>query len=101
MAKDKKHLSKIQCFQCKELGHYANNCKKDKGCNYCKEPEHLISEHRRQPQNQTASAYHARASSHGTSTSSKEELCKTLTPEMVLQIAQSSRKLMYSSLNRD
>jgi len=36
-------MSAIQCFCCKEFGHYAFNCPK-KFCSYCKKDGHIIKE---------------------------------------------------------
>ena len=51
-------LSKIQCYGCKNFGHYASQCKQ-KFCNYCKASGHVIADCRRRPHNCTPRAYHA------------------------------------------
>ena len=38
-----KDMSTIQCYCCKEFGHYASSCSK-KFCNYCKKDGHIIKE---------------------------------------------------------
>ncbi|ERN01660.1 hypothetical protein AMTR_s00090p00121280 [Amborella trichopoda] len=44
-------MSKVQYYNCQEMRHLANNSKKRKVCNYCKETGHLITECRKRPQN--------------------------------------------------
>lgn len=41
---------KVQCYECKECGHVAQNCKKKTFCNYCKKIGHVILECKRRPQ---------------------------------------------------
>ena len=62
-------LSKIQCFTCKEYGHYSSQCRR-KVCNYCKASGHIISECRKRPENRNSRAYSAIASSDSQSVAS-------------------------------
>lgn len=93
-------MSKIQCFQCKEMGHFANTCKRGKVCNYCKIPGHLISECHKQPQNWSANAYHATTSSSAPNLAAPglDEANKPLTTEMVQQIVQNSLASAFSAM---
>ncbi|KAI9157667.1 hypothetical protein LWI28_025999 [Acer negundo] len=43
-------LSKVQCYNCKKLGHLAAQCKQ-KFCNYCKIEGHMLTECHKRPQN--------------------------------------------------
>ena len=51
-------MGTIQCYSCKNFGHYASHCKQ-KFCNYCKVTGHIISECRKRPRNRNPCAYHA------------------------------------------
>lgn len=54
-------FSKIQCYSCKEYGHYSSQCRR-KICNYCKATGHVIVECRKWP----ATPYHGVAPSSNT-----------------------------------
>ncbi|KAG8380293.1 hypothetical protein BUALT_Bualt06G0000600 [Buddleja alternifolia] len=86
-------ISTIQCFCCKEFGHYASNCSK-KFCNYCKKDGHIIKECPTRPPKRSATAYTASigSSSIGGSadatqpTQSAPTLVQSVTPEMIQQM---------------
>ena len=43
-------ISKVQCYNCKKYGHYANQCKL-KVCKYCKVVGHVLEECRKKARN--------------------------------------------------
>ena len=53
-----RNMSTIQCFCCKEFGHYASSCLK-KFCNYCKKDGHIIKECPTRPPKRSLIAYTA------------------------------------------
>ncbi|CAJ2652553.1 unnamed protein product [Trifolium pratense] len=57
-------LRHIQCFSCKQFGHFASGCSK-KFCNYCKKRDHIISDCPIRPARRTqrpVQAFHASTS---------------------------------------
>ena len=88
-------LSKIQCFGCKNYGHYASQCK-NKFCNYCKSNGHVINDCKRRPQNRTPRAYHVNTADATTSSDSPSapvmpspppaSTTSQITPELVQQM---------------
>ena len=49
-------ISKVQCYNCKKYGHYANQCKA-KICKYCKTIGHVIEECQKKVRNSTSRNY--------------------------------------------
>ncbi|XP_071728389.1 uncharacterized protein [Rutidosis leptorrhynchoides] len=81
-------MHNVQCFCCKEFGHYASNCPK-KFCNYRKKDGHFIKECPIRPPKKSATTYTA---SIGTSraaesvTTTQNTAAPTITPEMIQQM---------------
>lgn len=81
-------MSTVQCFCCKEHGHFASQCPK-KFCNYCKKDGHIIKECPTRPPKRTETAFTASVGSSTTPTSVVQHpptSTPTLTPEMVQQM---------------
>ncbi|CAJ2672130.1 unnamed protein product [Trifolium pratense] len=83
-------LRHIQCFSCKQFGHFASGCSK-KFCNYCKKRDHIISDCPIRPPRRTqrpVQAFHASTSSAVgpsiTSTSTDGALQSEIIQQMVL-----------------
>ena len=51
-----RNISKVQCYNCKKFGHFANQCKA-KICKYCKAIGHIIEECRKKASNSTFRNY--------------------------------------------
>jgi hypothetical protein len=80
-----KDTCKIQCFGCKEYGHFAVNCAK-KVCNYCKKRGHFIKDCPTRPPPRHATANQdtvTPCSAPGMSSTSSVAGSSSLTPEMV------------------
>ncbi|XP_020208770.1 uncharacterized protein LOC109816897 [Cajanus cajan] len=86
-------MSAIQCFSCKQFGHYASSCPK-KFCNYCKKDGHIIKECPIRPPRQTVTAFTTTTDSSTPNSSTNPApvpqhattVVPTLTPEMVQQM---------------
>ncbi|CAJ2628294.1 unnamed protein product [Trifolium pratense] len=83
-------LRHIQCFSCKQFGHFASGCSK-KFCNYCKKRDHIISDCPIRPPRRTqrpVQAFHASTSSEVgpsiTNTSTDGALQSEIIQQMVL-----------------
>nr|GMD03745.1 Retrovirus-related Pol polyprotein from transposon TNT 1-94 [Ipomoea batatas] len=74
-------MTNVQCYSCKNFGHFATNCTK-KFCNYCKKAGHIIKECSIRPPKKHETAYNV---SVGSSTASNAGQ-STITPEMVQQM---------------
>nr|GMD06433.1 Retrovirus-related Pol polyprotein from transposon TNT 1-94 [Ipomoea batatas] len=74
-------MTNVQCYSCKNFGHFATNCTK-KFCNYCKKAGHIIKECSIRPPKKHETAYNV---SVGPSTASNAGQ-STITPEMVQQM---------------
>nr|GME10774.1 retrovirus-related Pol polyprotein from transposon TNT 1-94 isoform X7 [Ipomoea batatas] len=74
-------MTNVQCYSCKNFGHFATNCTK-KFCNYCKKSGHIIKECSIRPPKKHETAYNV---SVGPSTASNAGQ-STITPEMVQQM---------------
>eukprot|EP00257_Ricinus_communis_P020429 XP_015579657.1 uncharacterized protein LOC107261895 [Ricinus communis] len=64
-------ISKVECFNCHEIGHLASQCRKKKDsttpyCHYCKKNGHVIENCRKQPPRRKFKAYVASSSSNST-----------------------------------
>nr|GMC82763.1 Retrovirus-related Pol polyprotein from transposon TNT 1-94 [Ipomoea batatas] len=74
-------MTNVQCYSCKNFGHFANNCTK-KFCNYCKEAGHIIKECSIRPPKKHETAYNVSVGPSSVSNAGQS----TITPEMVQQM---------------
>ena len=57
-------MQQVQCFSCKQFGHFARNCSK-KFCNYCKQRGHIITDCPIRLEKKPVQAFHATTASMG------------------------------------
>ncbi|XP_031129028.1 uncharacterized protein LOC116030826 [Ipomoea triloba] len=74
-------MTNVQCYSCKNFGHFANNCTK-KFCNYCKKAGHIIKECSIRPPKKHETAYNVSVGPSSVSNAGQS----TITPEMVQQM---------------
>nr|GME19820.1 Retrovirus-related Pol polyprotein from transposon TNT 1-94 [Ipomoea batatas] len=74
-------MTNVQCYSCKNFGHFANNCTK-KFCNYCKKAGHIIKECSIRPPKKHETAYNVSVGPSNVSNAGQS----TITPEMVQQM---------------
>jgi hypothetical protein len=85
-------LRHIQCFSCKQFGHFSSGCSK-KFCNYCKQRDHIISDCPIRPPRRTqrpVQALHASTSSTIGPSNTSTPNDGALQPEIIQQMVVSA-----------